>query len=242
MDTKEIDDKKRSTQLLQRFSSEILWHFPGRGKKDEETFEILFSILKEGLQIGNKNEKVIVTDPSIKAQKTFYGYPVCCLADIPLKDLHLHAWRYGNYAIGFHKESASKKGFNPVLYLNQSSILFFRLLNAIEKIQNSLEEGSSLSKDFEEISYIFWSHVKSGILWGNLEKNDIFDERQLNNFYYEREWRSTFNWEFTHQDVAIIIVPNTKLSQTVERIRENKENLRVNKVIPIIPFDMIYLL
>jgi abortive phage resistance protein AbiGi (putative antitoxin) len=47
--------------------------------------------------------------------QTLESAPVCCLADIPIMHLSYHAGRYGQFAIGFHREAALRAGFNPGL-------------------------------------------------------------------------------------------------------------------------------
>ena len=113
-------------QAKQRFASEILWHFVGRGHKEspEESYKILLCILKDGLKVGHENVEFKYQDQEMGELVTLWGYPVSCLADIPLKDLPIHAERYGTFAIGFHKEKAIENNFNPVLYINKYSILF----------------------------------------------------------------------------------------------------------------------
>jgi hypothetical protein len=134
-------------QLKQRFTSEVLWHFVGRNKSEEEKYQILVSILKSGLKLGNKNVEFKFFDIKTNKMVTLWGYPVVCLADIPLKDLHIHAERYGRYAIGFHKESVINNNFHPVLYVNQYSSLFHRFIELRDNIGSYLESTDKEASD-----------------------------------------------------------------------------------------------
>jgi hypothetical protein len=42
--------------------------------------------------------------------------PVCCVSDIPATHLGYHAYRYGKFALGFHRSPVVRHGFNPVFY------------------------------------------------------------------------------------------------------------------------------
>jgi hypothetical protein len=124
--------------------SRILWHFTGgpswnpQKKKQESlpkepgsAYKCLKSILRQKeLHLGEYKEvvRVIVPERRVYDRKThtantYYNVPVeitsapvCCLADIPAPHLHYHAYRYGKFAIGFHRSSVVGHGFNPVFY------------------------------------------------------------------------------------------------------------------------------
>ena len=129
--------------------SKILWHFTGGPKWDtdnhrqmdkpksmKESYDILIKILKTSiLKTSEYSEIVRVIIPEIyvfnrelkkrekktNVERLIKSSPVCCLADIPIQHLDFHSYRYGNFAIGFHRESIIKGGFNPVLYSLQNS-------------------------------------------------------------------------------------------------------------------------
>lgn len=200
---------------------------------------ILLSILKTGLKIGKGNEEFKFLDTRTKQMVTLWGYPVSCLADIPLKDLHIHAERYGRHAIGFHKESAINNNFHPVLYVNQYSSVFHRFIELRNQIEDFL---NTTNKEFagklQEFLLLLGSIAKSGDLKANPVNDINWDQLQLNNFYYEREWRSVYDWNFNKKDVAIIIIPDEKISEFA-RDRKSNES-KVDDTIPILPFSMIY--
>ena len=226
-------------QLKQRFTSEVLWHFAGRRKTDEEQYYSLLSILKNGLKVGEKNEEFKFIDPKNKKFVSLWGYPVSCLADIPLKDLLIHAERYGKYAIGFHKESAIDHEFMPVLYVNQFSGFFRRFIELRNEIENYLKTADvEISNKFEELLLLLGSIAKSGNLKANPINDINWDDMQVNNFYYEREWRSLRDWDFRKNDVAIIILPDERI-ENFTKLR-NQHDLRIDESIPVLSFSMIH--
>lgn len=226
------------TQLKQRFASEILWHFVGHNESDGRRYERFISILKTGLRVGNNAEPFKYVDKRSRRVVTLRGHPVCCLADIPLKDLLIHAERYGHYAIGFHKESAIMHDFNPVLYVNQYSSFFDRFMALRDEIQSSLSADTAMSTKFKELLLLLGSTAKSGDIKANPVDNIQWDQMQCNNFYYEREWRSMRNWLFTKNDIAMLILPDNKIASFVT-YRDTNE-LIIDKTTPVMPFSMIY--
>ena len=49
--------------------------------------------------------------------------PMVCFCDIPLSLLVDHITTYGHYGLGMTKDWGSRKGLNPVIYLNKNSYL-----------------------------------------------------------------------------------------------------------------------
>ena len=122
--------------------SKILWHFTGgppwnprterqgtAPKPAGDAYRNLQSILKSReLRLGSYTEtvKVVVPQQTVLNKETrkfevrknvpaaIRSLPVCCLSDIPAAHLGYHAYRYGKFAVGFHREAAVRHGFNPV--------------------------------------------------------------------------------------------------------------------------------
>lgn len=227
-------------QSKQRFTSEIFWHFTGRDKSNKSAYEILLSILRTGLKRGGSNVEFKFVDTEKKQQHTTWGYPVVCLADIPFKDLGIHMERYGFHAIGFHKEAVILNHFNPVLYVNQHSSFFRQFMETRERLIKHFESDAEAdsAKKFDEMLYLLGSIAVSGDIWANPEVNPKKDQVQLNNFYYEREWRSINDWNFKAEDVAAVIVPDLEM----EKILSDKKSgdLKLKDETPILAASMIY--
>ncbi len=229
-------------QKLQRFTSEVLWHFVGRGKTDDERYQTLLSILRTGLKIGRESSTVVYYAPKTDGKNLdkveLDAYPVSCLADIPLKDLPIHEQRYGQYAIGFHKTSAVNFGFMPVLYAHQFSQGFRRFMTLLEEIGVFLEKtDAEVSKKYDELRYLLGSITKTGWLSIAPHLDEKVDKEQLQNYYYEREWRSLHDWGFQPVDVAAIIVPDNRLESL---LKDLEGQLRPFKKTVTMPFSMVH--
>jgi hypothetical protein len=229
-------------QMEQRFASEVFWHFVGRECKNDlgESYQKLIRILENGLDVGKNNIEFKYLDNDAREIVTLWGYPVSCLADIPFKDLHIHATRYGTIAIGFNKDSAIDNNFNPVLYVNTYSYLFTRFMKHRKELEEYMAKGDKEKfEKFEEMLLTLGSLAKSGDLKANPIDSKELDEFQLNNFYYEREWRSVYPWKFKSSDVALIIVNDDQMVKDLRNDIETKQ-LRIDKSTPILPFRMVY--
>ncbi len=238
MTTNEVSSTKILTQLKQRFASEVLWHFVSREKSDDDSYQILLSILKTGLKVGPQNEEFKFYNPETKKVEMLYGYHVTCLADIPLKDLHIHAERYGSFAVGFHKASAILNGFNPVLYFNQYSSIFHKFMELIEEIDEGAKRFPESYEKYDRLRNLLGSIAKSGDLMAAPQADAKLDHLQTNNFYYEREWRSLGDWDFKSEDVALILLPENKIKSFITD-RQNS-GLKVSETTPVLPFNLIY--
>ncbi len=166
---------------------------------------------------------------------TVKSNPVCCVADIPLQHLAYHAQRYGKIAIGFKRESIIKAGFNPVMYTLENSALLNSIYtgyDAIDEVDPSCIAGEieSLSGEVEqkleehniddyvdfsspeyEIGYAAKGHEKLTDSYSDfLSYIKTFDTTEFDSIYCEREWRSTHNFKFTFDDVAMLILPSAQ--------------------------------
>lgn len=223
----------RSLRLAQRFTSDVLWHFTGGGgKSEDDAFNILLSILKSGLKTGPREEWLSLAYD--EGHEVRHGCRACCLADIPLKDLSIHIERYQDVAIGFHKRSVIQNGFNPVLYINERAPFFRSFLAVGDDVQSYLASRDPLlSQRFFEGVRLLLTYCKN--VSSSAENDEVFG---LGRKYYEREWASLEDWDFTAQDVAVILVPENKIEQLVEE--RKKGGLRLTEKTPVFPTDMIY--
>jgi len=81
-----------------------------------------------------------------------YSSPVCCLADIPPIHFGYHAARYGKFAIGFHRASVVRHGFNPVLYtLPTTEVIrhIYEGLGSMDDVNTSDVEDAAQSLEAE---------------------------------------------------------------------------------------------
>jgi hypothetical protein len=244
--------------------SKILWHFTGgplwdskrnkqctKLKPPERAYEALTSILKtKELRVGQYHEVVKVLIPKRTrwnskqkrnvAQKNVLAElnsaAVNCLADIPVIHLSYHAQRYGRFAIGFHRASAIRHGFTPVMYalhgvhVLRSIYRGFAQLDDINSDYLSLlitdaedEIGDAECKHGHRVEFPHGGsaqYLRTGLedieesVWHAKKAFErmlafikTFEPREFGSIYCEREWRSIKPFKFTYDDVAMIVVP-----------------------------------
>jgi hypothetical protein len=64
--------------------------------------------------------------------------------------------------------------------------------------------------------------------------NPNLDDIQDNNFYYEREWRSAYDWNFKDEDIETIMVQRKNL----EDIKSHLEKCEMSNV-PLVTYEMV---
>jgi hypothetical protein len=255
--------------------SKILWHFTGGPtwntdlnkqndvpKEKKLALETLQRIISSKyLRVSNYKEliKVIIPEMLVYNQETrtrekhknvtkiIESSPVCCLADIPIQHLEYHSNRYGKFAIGFHRESAIKNGFNPVFYtLEHSKVInsiYQGLLSvkyaetkyarnylegfeytissaiddAMSEIQEIDEDGNidididvsgdidNIVSELDDFDNVFEEATKSVEDFVALVKT--FDLNEFNTIYCEREWRALSQFNFSEENIAMIVLP-----------------------------------
>ena len=105
--------------MSQRYVSSELSHFVGKGKTEEEQYQLLVDkILKSGWITYVPHDpsqprtahldlsKPISTDDVIK-------YQVVCFCDIPTSDLAIHVRKYSKFGLAFKKEFLIERGLAP---------------------------------------------------------------------------------------------------------------------------------
>jgi abortive phage resistance protein AbiGi (putative antitoxin) len=145
--------------------SRILWHFTGGPTWNEtenrqnnapkpaaQAFENLVSVLStKELRLGRYKEVFRVQLPRKRVFDLSNGTvetledvpeeiasaPVCCLSDIPAVHLGYHAYRYGKFALGFHRDAAVKHGFNPVLYSLEDAGVVRSIYTSVYELQSA---------------------------------------------------------------------------------------------------------
>lgn len=245
--------------------SEILWHFTGGPKWNselneqevtpkpaEEAFDNLVKILSsQTVRLGAYREVVHIEcqkakyyNPEFGTQEFKFGEsrfiesaPVCCIAEIPPQYLEFHAERYGQFAIGFWRDEASKHGFNPVLYTPRNSDVLQSIYQSFIGVDAYLaaempEYLDLIRKDIELNTCEFGHPMKptiASLLFGDAEgvaininnANDLAREEfkrflvyvktlkpeEFSTIYCEREWRSPKKFEFHPSEVAWVLAP-----------------------------------
>ncbi len=238
--------------------SKILWHFTGGPKWNselnrqcedkkpaEEAYRALNGILDtKTLRCSDYSESVkgivskkLVEKSASSSRVSHSNAPVelltnkvCCVADIPIQHLKYHSMRYGEFAIGFHRDAVLKAGFNPVLYSLENSLLtkeIFKISEALSiDLQGELEERFRIQifnfpDLYENKDQIFrlLSACAGGLVWDSHELAGLyfkslatfvktFKKDEFQSIYCEREWRSSNDFQFNLDSVAMIILPS----------------------------------
>ena len=161
--------------------------------------------------------------------------PVCCVADIPLQHISYHANRYGKIAIGFRRESIVKAGFNPVMYTLESTALLNAIyfgysavddadpsdakneLDSFEDKINEILDNNEVGEDVDSfgvssaLDYIDDAQKKIAKSYAYfLAYIKTFDSSEFDSIYCEREWRSTSSFNFSIDDIAMIVLPRSQ--------------------------------
>ena len=111
---------------VQRYVSAELSHFVGRGKAEEEQYQLLLHVLKTGWLTHAPHDptkprtasldfsRPISTDEVIK-------YQVVCFGDIPDTDLAIHVRKYSKFGLAFKRNFLIERGACPVFYVANES-------------------------------------------------------------------------------------------------------------------------
>jgi hypothetical protein len=268
--------------------SKILWHFTGgpmwdskknkqgtQLKTDDLAYDNLKNILSsKELRLGGYQEIVKVTYPERRlylgkgkwktkknVSRTLKSSSVCCLADIPIQHLRYHAIRYGNFAIGYYRESAIKSGFNPVFYSLETtdvvkniyegfSSLEYTDASEIRDVCSAIEsetcgfesdgEELDISNELENIEYCA-SDLESSMMEAASSLENFlafvktFNKNEFDSIYCEREWRSLSSFNFSYEDVALLVLP--KSANGNNYVSKLIKEMRIPRKIPIMSWE-----
>lgn len=141
--------------------------------------ESLIKIIQEGFKVKYCAENV-----QTQTKRITGAFPMICFSDIPLSELKNHITSYGNYGIGLKKEWAKEKGLNPVLYIDNKSLLGSLMNKDFERLLR-LANAKDIPEDiFDSLIHII-SYAKN--YEGKLETAKI--KKDNYRFSDEREWR-----------------------------------------------------
>jgi len=229
--------------------SPILWHFPGGPKWDESTqqqgkerktdaeaYDILLKIIKSRhLKLGPYKEKISNRFPKLALRKNPLGIietgyeeqflametkPVVCVADIPISELGFHSQRYGRVALGFRREDLMTFGFNPVLYVPETSNLASDLVRMHISCYHLTAHADVISQaDLGRKQVLLGSFCED--LFDNLM--DIISYAkpippdQFEEIFSEREWRTAIQYNFVPESLAMLLLPQDVKEDFVRR-------------------------
>ncbi|MDD5477849.1 MAG: abortive infection system antitoxin AbiGi family protein, partial [Candidatus Omnitrophica bacterium] len=209
-----------AVDYLQRFSTKTLWHFTGYNKSPQDSFARLVSIASAGLlKISDKSFTIKMPTSGVKR----IGFPSSSVCDIPFKDLRLHILRYGGFGIAFNRKRAIRDGhFNPVLYINKDHVFLKHADQVLPELERLASGDQALQKLLQEYLTMIGTYVVRSDLTSPIHIDPRVDEEQNNNFYYEREWRSAYNWNFKKDDVITVMMPQNYIGLFNQTIKGSK--------------------
>jgi hypothetical protein len=141
---------------VQRYVSDELTHFVGRGKALGDQYSLLVHILHSGWLTHPPHNPNVSGNLSVKtaaklSTNDMYSPEVVCFCDIPIEDLHIHTSKYGQLGFSLSKEFVSRQGGAPVLYLPRNTRL--RALRDLPHDQLTVASSKGGNDElYEEIS------------------------------------------------------------------------------------------
>jgi hypothetical protein len=210
-------------------TSNTLFHFT----KNRET---LVKILDTGFKLSFCKEHYAINGVS----SGFVYIPMISFCDIPLGQIINHVEKYGGFGIGMTKTWGIKHKLNPVLYIENNSLLsenirseswrsirnsdnIFKAIDLIEYEKNK-ELVDQIRKDIGKLlSYT----SNQRMYFKNYEYDLIRKTEIIKNyrFYDEREWRYIPNKEQTRKKYDIPILEEDYSESISEDILHNMPNL-----------------
>ncbi len=247
-----------------------------------KAYENLKSILRsKEIHLGTYKEVVRAIipkrrkfNPATKKREVQENVPVdiessliCYLSDIPAPHLRYHAYKYGKFALGFHRDAVIRSGFNPVFYTLQDTPIvrsiyrgfsslkiadFETIYDAISTIEIEISDAENIYDNLDIDTLGAISEIESEVdsLENAISKASkslqnlvafvkSFEQSEFSTVYCEREWRSTKQYNFEIDDLAMNVlqkaVGNNKYYKNfVEKVAPG---LKLPRRIPIVPWD-----
>jgi len=224
--------------------------------------EVVNVILPEHRKLNSKTGKYEIQK---NVPVAIESSSVCCLSDIPAPHLHYHAQRYGKFAIGFHRNAITRAGFNPVFYTLEDTPIVRSIYggflsfnysdpDAIRNAASSIEvQVSEIENDSVNTTIYddIWTidneinEIEDSISNAKQSLEDFiafvktFNKKEFGTIYCEREWRSTEQYKFGVDDIAMIVLPknirgNKYFRNFAERV---VPRLKLPRRIPIVPWE-----
>lgn len=172
---------------------------------------------------------------------------------------------YGKFAIGFHRSAAIHNGFNPIFYSPEygeavrsicyplyalkgidsgditriareidvavrpfaNQIDSIDILSTLQTIEDEAETIDIFVKDAFDSLLKLVAYVKT------------FQEDEFGTLYCEREWRSLKNFNFSYDDLAMIVLPRCdgKRQYFEEFVTKVVPRIKLPRRIPIVPWE-----
>jgi hypothetical protein len=142
---------------MQRYISSELTHFVGRGRSKDDQYELLSSILSDGLLSHPPHRRNWSGNLSVKfdakiSKNEMFNPEVVCFCDIPYADLPLHMKKYSHFGIAFKKEFIVGHGGSPVYYIPIISKIRISKQTTFSGIAAIINSGGTPEIEFDTIT------------------------------------------------------------------------------------------
>lgn len=176
----------------------------------------------QGFRLKYCLEKISINNETIFES----GVPMISFCDIPLSEVKNHIDLYGSYAIGLYKTWAKKSRLNPVLYLEDNSVISNSILSLYDYISDINEMKDYNDKDsnilVEYLSVLrFYKNYEGKLKHGKIDSENY-------RFYDEREWRYVPDLEKTSNSDFPFIIWGDEYASKKQEYNENISNHFLN--------------
>jgi hypothetical protein len=143
----------------------------------------LKGILEFGFKANLCRETIIFRDNPVT-----YHVPMASFCDIPLSKIINHTNCYGSYGIGMTKEWGKGRRINPIIYLQDKSLLTetiqSSIKSSIDEINKKVTKSNGVPKEDDLTAARITSYIKN---YECLKDDGRYKKGYR--FYDEREWR-----------------------------------------------------
>ena len=204
---------------MSRLSSDTFFHFTSS--------EHLIGILE------NNFYPRYCAEFSCHSDKVEMAYPMVCFCDIPLSQISNHISHYGHYGIGLSREWVIKNRLNPIIYLQDESVLSKKIDGIL---MSNWETATAVPiaqviNDRDNLIYLAM-HTKP---YEGTQRRD--GSTKSIRFYDEREWRFIPDIKRIGDEELHIIPKN----YTKEQIEEKNSLLKRHPLV-FQPCDVKYII
>lgn len=181
----------------------------------------------DGIVIPKKNGYLKAVKPSFDGQARYYNSEVVCFTETPIFALDFFRYRSlrrciddQQFGIGFSKSALIKyRNVRPVIYLDTETnkqILSFcnKIIDGTYKVQD--QNGDAIDK------IELFSKIKPLLF-------PLLQDRPLQGFMWEREWRYTDNQGmiFPHRIIKIICCPSSEKEQIIDILGDQSDKIEI---------------
>lgn len=177
----------------QRYISNELTHFVGKGKNSEEQYQLLLKILKEGILIhqlynaittGNVSGTCMKVCPTAKLSKNeMFNPEMVCFCDIPVGDLNIHIRKYKSpFGLSFTKNFIVQHGGSPVYYIPRKAAIKHTLFAHSGNNKNKGELFDKIVPELLNSISDIEDRPCSGTEFSSLEQKTLLKKNLLRSF------------------------------------------------------------